>query len=675
MKDTSDAIPAASGQSMLPHAARILAVFDAHDLRLLAASPDYYAFLDLDTTHEPIVGRPLLDLMAPLVASNLLESCQQVVQTGRSSCLALAQGNETSNGFWMIDPVGEPGDVSAVVLTLSCCETQRAVPDLRNTQRQLQFFETLLGRVHHLTEPHTFAQAVLQALETPCAASVLAFYQVHPHAETLSLLATQGHAQQVATLFPAQLSPWGAHAFWLQAFQQRAPLISRVGNQPSPASGDDAEVQAWLARAELAWAIVVPLVCYEQAEGLLILGGTSSSPTTCAYEKMLAQSAPYLAERLAYQRRYAPVAQQRQRLNTVMDQLPEGIVIVDARTGTIRYANPTAADLLGSTLPHLIGAPLNHSVLWSPVGLSGTQKQAALRWNFALIHALWGQVVTNQELRIPLADGSERVVLSSAAPIRAASGQILEAVILFQDLTAVKEAAHQQSAFFAMANHELRTPLTVITNVADVLQLRLSQDSDELTRQAMTCLIQECEQLLRLSTDLASLDPSGWSLARRDEDLLPLLHNLVSTWGSLFPSHPLCLRWKGEAVADQLVGCFDLLRLKQVMTNLLSNARKYSAEGEEIEVGVRVDQDNQRRAKEVLVWVKDHGRGISAEQLPHLFERFYRADPSDHATRGFGIGLYVSREIVRGHGGRIWAESVLGQGSTFFVALPLREAC
>src|SRR5207245_8236514 len=123
----------------------------------------------------------------------------------------------------------------------------------------------------------------------------------------------------------------------------------------------------------------------------------------------------------------------------------------------------------------------------------------------------------------------------------------------------------------------------------------------------------------------------------------------------------------------RLMGWFDLPRTEQVVRNLLSNAIKYSPAGGEIELGVRPRRDAHGTAQEVLIWVKDQGIGIAAHDLPHLFERFYRAVTLDRSISGFGIGLYLTKELVQGHGGRIWVESTKGQGSTFFLALPLGD--
>ena len=111
-------------------------------------------------------------------------------------------------------------------------------------------------------------------------------------------------------------------------------------------------------------------------------------------------------------------------------------------------------------------------------------------------------------------------------------------------------------------------------------------------------------------------------------------------------------------------------RIEQVLSNLISNAIKYSPDGGDIDISVREDQ----RDKAALLSVRDHGIGIPAHQQKRVFSRFMRADNAHaHNIGGTGLGLYLCRELVERHGGRIWFESVEGQGSTFFISLPLGE--
>src|SRR2546421_11474400 len=119
---------------------------------------------------------------------------------------------------------------------------------------------------------------------------------------------------------------------------------------------------------------------------------------------------------------------------------------------------------------------------------------------------------------------------------------------------------------------------------------------------------------------------------------------------------------------------FVMWRIKQLLIILLSNRVKIGLDASKIWLGVCPRRDAQGIAQEVVIWVKDQGIGISARDLPHIFERFYRASTFDRSSiSGFGIGLYLTKELVQAHGGRIWVESTKGQGSTFFVALPLGE--
>src|SRR5262249_14314363 len=155
----------------------------------------------------------------------------------------------------------------------------------------------------------------------------------------------------------------------------------------------------------------------EHCEGILVVGLGTEEEASKLLVSTLSQSAPHLAEALSDARLREALSEEQHRLHSVLDQLPEGIVLVEAATGKVRYANPVAADLLGYPLPHLIGTPLNQSALRSPYGLSRRDQQSVFRWNFALINALWGKQVTNQEIIITRPDGSEIVVLSSAAPI------------------------------------------------------------------------------------------------------------------------------------------------------------------------------------------------------------------------------------------------------------------
>ncbi len=366
---------------------------------------------------------------------------------------------------------------------------------------------------------------------------------------------------------------------------------------------------------------------------------------------------------------------ERKRLYTILDQLPEGVLLVEAMTSKVSYVNPAAASLLGFALPQLVGVPLHQSALMSPHHLAKQDQKIAFRWNFALVNALWGKTTPNQEFSITRPDGSNIIVLSSAAPIRSANKIITEAVIVFQDITLAKQLEERKNEFFAIANHELRTPLTIIAGFAEILQRLAPETASARFQNAVTCITQEGENLMRLIDellDVSRLEQTQIKMHKSYQDLLVPLNRLINTYSSMSHEHQLCLTL--EDGLGPLMGWFDIPRVEQAMRNLLINAIKYSPDGGKVEVGVRPRRDGAGKIQEVLLWVADEGVGIAADDLPHIFRRFYRVDKLDKSIDGFGIGLYLTKELIQSHGGHICVESTEGQGSTFFITLPLEDA-
>jgi signal transduction histidine kinase len=322
------------------------------------------------------------------------------------------------------------------------------------------------------------------------------------------------------------------------------------------------------------------------------------------------------------------------------------------------------------------GDPLNHSALLSPYGHSQQVQQSIFRWNFALIDALWGKTSTGQELLISRPDGSEVVVLSSVAPIHRSQELISEAVIVFQDITAAKQLEQHKETFFAVANHELRTPLTIINGFVELLQMQDAQANRTMSAYALTSIQEECDHLLHLIQevlDVSRPDQTHVEVQKTTQELLAPLTRSITKQIQTTTTHQFDFLLEDLSPADQLLAEVDLPRIEQVVRNLITNAVKYSPAGSTIVVGIHPRRNQEDRAQEVMIWVKDQGIGIPPCDLPHIFERFYRASNSGQSASGFGIGLYLTKHLVQAHGGRIWTESIVGKGSTFFVTLPLVE--
>lgn len=685
MKTTQNIPPRAFAPLMLEHLPIGVALFDTHDLRLLAANPRYWAHLPLQQP-EAVIGLPLAEALPSVAEQGVADLFHTVAEQGVSAHIDVSTTEAGAKRYWnwKLDPVSEQGQVTAVLLTIT--ETTERVVALQYAElaraetlsqthetmvgewQRLDYIETILASLRNISEPSALAQAILNAISLCFSPQAIALYSAFIEEETLSLLASsiQQNGQQETAVFPLSIAAESGTSPLHNAMHQRTPQVNKASLHGQQA------IPAWFTPA-LPCIISIPL-WGKRCEGVLVLGFAEEEAVTELLISTLSECAPYLAEALAEARLRSDLANEQHRLHVVLDQLPEGIVLVEARTSKIKYVNPSAARLLGFALPQLLGAPLNQSALMAQQTLSRQDEKVVSRWNFALIHALWGKTTTGQELPVIRPDGSEIIVLSSATPVLSEGGLITEAVLVFQDITPLKQLERQKQEFFAVANHELRTPLTTIMGFAELLQMRPTEGSDTLYQYAVASIAHECEHLTRLIHDLLDvtrLEYARLEVKRSYQDLLGLLKALVARFSQTTSTHQFVFTLDGAELTDCLPGWFDPLRIEQIISNLLNNAIKYSPVGKMIEVGVRPHYDIQNKAQDVLLWVKDNGIGIAQEDIPHIFERFYRASKVDRSISGFGIGLYLTRKLVQTHGGRIWVEGQPEQGSTFFVHLPL----
>ena len=678
-----------------------VALFDARNLRMVATNRRYPALLNAKWQQGRAVGHHLTEVLPANVpaeeVSALVEIFRRVAETGESYHYEEHAFPSTGRGImywdWKLDPIHENGQVSYLLLSATDVTSQvearlrveqdhaalaQALSTVEMEKQRIEYCEIIFSSLRNMSEPKELASAVLSAIDSCFSPSLQALYVVQPGQDSLSLLASRIHdgiVQDETAIFAPFISSKDRF-FPDQVMCQRGPVIRQKYQAESEKKGRGTK-DALLALPALEQVVYFPLWIEQQCEGVLVVAFAGEDKANDLLMKTLSICAPRLAEALIHARLHTAVADEKQRLYAILDQLPEGILLVEARTSKVSYANPAAAHLLGVALPQFLGAPLNQSALMSPHGLSKQNQKLAFRWNFALIHALWGRTITNQELLITRPDGSEIIVLSSVAPIRMRGGIISGAVIVFQDISLLKQLEQQKDEFFAVANHELRTPLTIIMGFAELLHLRASDNSDAMYEYATTSIMQECDHLLRLIHDLldvSHLEHGGLKMKRGHQDLLAPLRSTVDKYAHTTETHTLRFVLEDIHPADLLMGQFDIPRIEQALTNLITNAIKYSPMGSEVEVGARPYLKADGVIQEVLIWVKDQGNGITSSDLPRIFERFYRADDTSRSAGGFGIGLYLTKELIQKHDGRIWVKSTKGKGSTFFVVLPLQEA-
>ncbi|GEK86844.1 two-component sensor histidine kinase [Microbacterium aerolatum] len=265
--------------------------------------------------------------------------------------------------------------------------------------------------------------------------------------------------------------------------------------------------------------------------------------------------------------------------------------------------------------------------------------------------------------------GKGRRALSvTSRALESAGGERVGGILVSRDVTDEVMALRAREDLVASVSHELRTPLTAILGY-----LELVLDGDDLSaasRRGLEVAERNAARLLDIIADLltVSADHHGGVRLSIDQRVARVDEIVHSSVEALLPRAAERQITLDDAGIEQVTAFIDPLRIRQVVDNIIGNAVKYNVDQGRVEVGVTADMDH------AWIVVRDDGTGISAEEIPRLFERFFRADAvRKTTTHGSGLGLSISREIARAHGGEITVQSELGSGSTFLIRLPLRE--
>jgi PAS domain S-box-containing protein len=264
------------------------------------------------------------------------------------------------------------------------------------------------------------------------------------------------------------------------------------------------------------------------------------------------------------------------------------------------------------------------------------------------------------QIRLLKADGVYRWHLHQATPLTE-NGKLAKWVGTSTDIENQKKTELQKEDFLSVASHELRTPLTSAKAYLQLAQWQAEQS--EKLQPLLTKSLQQIGRLQHLINNL--LDVSKINAGKITYDVEgfrfdQLVQETADSMQQVSATHRIVV---AENVFVEVKG--DRLRLEQVLTNLLTNAIKYSPGADKVVVKSTLQQDN------LVVSVQDFGIGIAQHNLRHLFDRYYRTDNTAMRYDGLGLGLYISAEIIKRHNGSFWIESELGQGSTFYFLLPL----
>lgn len=349
---------------------------------------------------------------------------------------------------------------------------------------------------------------------------------------------------------------------------------------------------------------------------------------------------------------------QNQKLNLILENIPQGIISVD-QNRTVSYLNQTAKRLTG--LGHeALGQPLDSAIQFKD------KENTLTFWHFCPVRENYqGVIFQGQNLKI---------IGKIESSVNLITTQIQEAglppvfILTLQDISQEKSLEEMKFDFVSLAAHELRTPLTSIKGYLSVFMDENKNSLKPEQLQLLNQALQASEQLNSLVENLLSvsriergvlavnLEPVDWASFIKDQ---------VNLFIERAKEKEITLEFITPAPALPQIKV-DKLRIAEVMGNLLSNAIKYTEAGGQIKVWA------ESKGSEVVTHVRDSGHGIPPEAQSQLFNKFFRVSgPLEGGTKGTGLGLYITKQLLEMHHGKIWVTSEVGKGSDFSFSLPI----
>jgi len=381
-------------------------------------------------------------------------------------------------------------------------------------------------------------------------------------------------------------------------------------------------------------------------------------------ERLLAESRAANAELAAANLRQRELAEEAERraaeLDGIITSMADGVIIFGSQSEPLRM-NAAAQRMLGVTLEEY-RLPLEDRI--NLLRMETAEGEPLPLDEVPVLRAMRGETVQSYVMILHPRGGDRLWVSAAAAPISASDGRITGAVVTLTDITELRLLQEQREDLLRAVSHDLRNPLTSVQGHAQLLGRMLDRAGLEgVERRSVEAILVSARRMnamIRELAEAAQLESGQVKLNRIPVHLpsfaLDLRDRMVEPEG--------VERIRVVSPEEDLLVLADPDRLERILTNLLSNALKYSPPESEVVVTMA------RRGEQVVTSVSDRGQGVGPEEMGNLFRRYYRTEAAQARQGGLGLGLYVTKGLVEAHGGQIWVESELGKGSTFSFTLP-----
>jgi len=355
---------------------------------------------------------------------------------------------------------------------------------------------------------------------------------------------------------------------------------------------------------------------------------------------------------------YTEVEHDRRRIAGLLDAAGDGILILNSEL-KIERVNQSFSYLFGSSPQELIRQNHNEIIQWVKKPQDVTLPQAITEGWPKTPHAT---LYVEGDLVRPQPAPSLPVGITYA-PLFSEDGRLINIITTVRDITRFRQAEESKTAFISVISHELKTPVALIKGYAGTLRRDDAKWERSVIEDSLKVIEEEADRLsgyIENLLDATRLQANGFGLTKNDIQLAETLSRVTQRMQTQTKKQKLIL----EIPAALPVIVADEIRLNQVLTNLISNAIKYSSEGDII---ITATHDG----NSIQVSVSDHGPGIHQSDAPFVFDRFYRAPDVSRNSKGAGLGLYLAKAIIEAHGGKIWIDPEYKNGAKICFSLPI----
>jgi len=448
--------------------------------------------------------------------------------------------------------------------------------------------------------------------------------------------------------------------------RQLEKLLSNVPDYEGEARYELAEINHLLqaitrtASLGLLSGVALPLLDQEQVVGVLFIFRNYQGSFSGNDKALLQSFADQAAIAVHNAQLYTQVNQEKQRLDALLDSVADGILIL-SRDHVIERANPALARILGKSIDELRGKNQDEFLRWASVkdGLTLTQAEAG-GWPLTPHATLYveGDLIRESGVSLPVG--------VTYAPLMSSEGSLLNIIASIRDITRFREAEELKGTFISVITHELKTPVALIKGYVSTLRREDVTWDRQVVDDSLQVIEEEADRLTELidnMLDATRLQMGALSLNICDVNMDGLARRIAERFATQTSTHTISVDFPGNFP----VVLADDHRLDQVLSNLVANAIKYSPKGGEICISGRI------HPSQVVICVSDQGSGIAPDDLPHVFDRFYRSAEASRTTKGAGLGLYLARAVVEAHGGRIWVDPTPNSGARLCFSLPRDE--